>query len=69
MFKWLGRPSLPERLRAAGVRQDLVEASERTAFGRPCDDEVEMLPGLLTDDEVVQQLLEAGTARPPASWS
>jgi hypothetical protein len=57
-FKWLGRPALDERLRTAGVREDLIEAAERTAFGRQCEDEVFALPALLHDDEVVQQLLE-----------
>lgn len=57
-FRWLERPPLAERLRTAGVREDLVEAAERTAFGRPCENEVFALPALLTDDEVVQQLLD-----------
>jgi len=57
-FGWLGRAPLPERLRTAGVREDLIEATERTAFGRQCEDEVFALPGLLNDDEVVQRLLE-----------
>lgn len=57
-FRRLGRPPLDERLRAAGVREDLIEAAGRTAFGRQCEDEVFALPVLLTDDEAVQQLLE-----------
>jgi len=57
-FKRLGRPPLAERLRAAGIREDLSEAAERTAFGRPCDDEIFALPVLLNDDEAVQQLLD-----------
>jgi hypothetical protein len=57
-FRRLGRPPLTERLRAAGIREDLIDAAGRTAFGRQCDDEVVTLPALLTDDEVVQQLLE-----------
>jgi hypothetical protein len=57
-FKRLGRPPLAERLRAAGVREDLIEAADRTAFGRQCDDEVFALPEVLNDDEAVQQLLE-----------
>src|SRR6187549_1553475 len=57
-FKRLGRPPLAERLRAAGVREDLIEAADRTAFGRQCDDEVFALPAVLNDDEAVQQLLE-----------
>jgi len=58
LFRWLGRPPLAERLRTAGIREDLIEAADRTAFGRQCEDEVFALPGLLNDDEVVQQLLE-----------
>jgi hypothetical protein len=57
-FKWPGRPPLAERLRAAGIREDLIEAAERTAFGRQCEDELFVLPVLLNDDEIVQQLLE-----------
>ena len=45
-FRRLGRPPLSDRLRAAEIREDLIEAADRTAFGRQCD------------DEVVQQLLE-----------
>ena len=58
MLGRLGRPPLAERLRAAGVRADLVQAAERTAFGRQSDLEVVDLPALLHDDEVVLQLLE-----------
>lgn len=57
-FRRLGRPPLSDRLRAAEIREDLIEAADRTAFGRQCDDEVASLPALLRDDEVVQQLLE-----------
>jgi Short C-terminal domain len=55
---WFGRAPLGERLRRAHVREDLVEAAERTAFGRQSDREVAALPSLLGDDEVVLQLLE-----------
>ncbi|ACV76548.1 SHOCT domain-containing protein [Nakamurella multipartita] len=56
--KWLKMPTLGERLRAQGVRDDLVRAAERTAFGRQTDRELPRLAELLTDQEVVIQLVE-----------
>ena len=56
--KWMKMPTLGERLRAAGVRDDLVRAAERTAFGRQTDRELPRLAELLTDQEMVVQLVE-----------
>jgi len=56
--KWMKMPTLAERLRAAGVRDDLVRAAERTAFGRQTDRELPRLAELITDQEVVIQLVE-----------
>ncbi len=56
--KWLKMPTLGERLRAQGVRSDLVGAAERTAFGRQTDRDLPRLAKLLTDQEVVIQLVE-----------
>jgi hypothetical protein len=56
--KWLKMPTLGERLRAQGVREDLVRAAERTAFGRQTDRELPRLASLITDQEVVLQLVE-----------
>lgn len=56
--KWLKVPTLSEQLRAHGVREDLISAAQRTAFGRQSDRELPILAGLLTDDEVVLRLLE-----------
>ncbi|GLY14938.1 hypothetical protein Kisp01_19530 [Kineosporia sp. NBRC 101677] len=58
LFSWLRRPTAGERLRAAHVRDDLVEAADRAAFGRPCEAEVAALATLLTPEEVVQQVME-----------
>lgn len=57
--KWLKMPTLADRLRAQGVRDDLVRAAERTAFGRQTDRELPRLAELITDQEVVIQLVEA----------
>jgi hypothetical protein len=56
--RWLRPSPLAEQLRAAGVREDLVQAAERTAFGRQSGREVVHLPAILDDDEVVVHLLE-----------
>ena len=56
--KWMKMPTLAERLRTAGVRDDLVRAAERTAFGRQTDRELPRLAELLTDQEMVVQLVE-----------
>ena len=56
--KWFKLPSLAERLRAQGVREDLIAAAERTAFGRQTDKGLPALGGLLTADEGVLALVE-----------
>ncbi|HEY5879536.1 MAG TPA: SHOCT domain-containing protein [Nakamurella sp.] len=56
--KWLKMPTLADRLRAQGVREDLVRAAERTAFGRQTDRELPRLAELITDQELVIQLVE-----------
>lgn len=57
--KWFKMPSLGERLRKWGVREDLVVAAENTAFGRQGDRGLADLAERLTDDEKVIRLLEA----------
>lgn len=57
--KWFKTPSLGERLRKWGVREDLVLAAEGTAFGRQGDRGLADLAERLTDDERVIRLLEA----------
>src|SRR4051812_45784633 len=57
--KWLKMPTLAERLRAQGVRDDLVQAAGRAAFGRQSDRGLPAMSALLTDDEGVIQLVEA----------
>jgi hypothetical protein len=56
--KWLKMPTLGDRLRAQGVRPDVVRAAERTAFGRQTDKELPRLAELITDQEVLLQLVE-----------
>ena len=56
--KWMKMPTLADRLRAAGVRDDIVRAAERTAFGRQTDQELPRLAELLTEQELVVQLVE-----------
>ncbi len=55
---WFKAPSRAEQLRAAGVRPDLIQAVERTAFGRPSDSVLFALPDRLSPDEVVIDLVE-----------
>ncbi|MBT0773293.1 hypothetical protein KIH74_30390 [Kineosporia sp. J2-2] len=62
-FRWLGRAPVTERLRAVHLREDLVEASGRAAFGRDCDAELAVAAALLTDDEVVEQVIEGRRGR------
>jgi len=57
--KWFKLPTLAERLRAQGIRDDLVVAAERTAFGRQSDRGIPALAALLSDDEGVLNLVEA----------
>ena len=56
--KWLRIPSLAERLRAKGVREDVIAAAERTAFGRQTDRALPALNDVLTKSEGVIQLVE-----------
>ncbi|GAB6899110.1 hypothetical protein [Kineosporia succinea] len=46
--------------RAQG-RDDLADAVDRAAFGRPVEHELSALAALLDDDETVQQVVEGGT--------
>ncbi|GAA3597334.1 hypothetical protein GCM10022223_10630 [Kineosporia mesophila] len=57
-FTWLRRAPVGEQLRAAQGREDLADAADQAAFGRPVDGELAVLAALLEPDEVVQQLLE-----------
>ena len=57
--KWFKLPTLAERLRAQGIRDDVVQAAERTAFGRQSDRGIPAMAALLNDDEGVIQLVEA----------
>jgi len=61
--KWFKVPSLSERLRNQGIREDLVQAAERTAFSRQSDLELPALADQLTDAEGVIQLVEGRCAR------
>ncbi len=56
--KWLRIPSLAERLRAQGVREDVIQAAERTAFGSQTDRALPALDEVLTESEGVIQLVE-----------
>lgn len=56
--RWLKIPTLPERLRAQGVREDLVLAADRTAFGRQTDAGIPDAGALLGADEAVLALVE-----------
>lgn len=51
-------PSLTEQLRAHEIREDVVLAAGRTAFGRQSDRALFTLPALLSEDEAVSRLLE-----------
>lgn len=57
--KWFKMPTLVERLRSVGIRDDLVQAAGRTAFGRQSDRGIPAMAALLNDDEGVIQLVEA----------
>lgn len=56
--KWLGQPNLIERLRSLQVREDIVQAAAKTAFGRRSDLDLPALETVVHADEVVLQLLE-----------
>jgi len=63
LSKWLKIPSLAERLRAQGVREDVVQAAERTAFGRQSDRGLPAMAALLNESEGVIGLVEGRYAR------
>src|SRR6476661_2530518 len=58
LSKWFKIPSLAERLRSQGVREDVVQAAERTAFGRQADQGLPAMAALLNDSEGVVALVE-----------
>jgi hypothetical protein len=58
LSKWLKIPTLAERLRAQGIREDVVQAAERTAFGRQSDRGLPAMATLLTESEGVVALVE-----------
>lgn len=60
--KWFKMPTLAERLRSQGIRDDVVQAAGRTAFGRQSDRGIPAMAALLSDDEGVIQLVEARCA-------
>lgn len=57
--RWFKIPTLAERLQNQGVRDDLVRAAERTAFGKQTDAGIPALGDLLDADERVIALVEA----------
>ncbi|GAB6896934.1 SHOCT domain-containing protein [Kineosporia succinea] len=50
-----------DQLRGPQGRDDLADAVDRAAFGRPVEHELSALAALLDDDETVQQVVEGGT--------
>ena len=56
--KWFKLPSLAERLRSAGVREDVVLAAEATAYGRNTDRALPALAERLSPDELMLKLVE-----------
>jgi len=63
LSKWFKVPTLAERLRNSGVRDDVIRAAERTAFGRQADRGLYALGDLLTDSEGVIALVEGRCAK------
>jgi Short C-terminal domain len=61
--KWFKVPTLSERLRRLGVREDVIAAADRTAFGRQADRGLPDMAAMLSDAEGVIQLVEARYAR------
>ena len=59
LSKWFKMPSLAERLRNQGVREDVVQAAERTAFGRQSDLGLPAMAALLNDSEGVVMIVES----------
>jgi len=62
LSKWFKVPSLAERLRSQGVRDDVVRAAERTAFSRQSDRGLYDMAAQLSDTEGVIQLVEGRCA-------
>lgn len=58
LARWFKIPTLTERLRNQGVRDDLVQAADRTAFGKQTDTGIPALGELLDADERVIALVE-----------
>ncbi len=65
LARLLAKPSAADQLRALRIRDDLVRAVEKTAFGRQTDRDLVALAALLDEDEVVLRLLEGRGARGP----
>ena len=63
LSKWLRLPTLAERLRGQGVREDVVLAAQRTVFSRQSDRDLPAMATLLNDAEGVIQLVEGRNAR------
>ena len=63
LSKWFKVPTLAERLRSQGVREDIVAAAERTAFARQSDRGLPKLASMLDDTEAVLQLVEGRYAK------
>lgn len=63
LSKWFKIPTLAERLRSQGVREDLVQAAERTAFSRQADRELPAVGESLNADEAVVSVVEGRYAR------
>ncbi len=62
LARWFKMPTLTERLRAQGVRDDLIRAADRTAFGRQTDSVLPAVHLLLADDEHVVTVVEGRMA-------
>jgi len=59
LSKWFKMPTLTERLRSQGVREDVVQAAERAAFGRQSDQGLPAMATQLTESEGVVMIVEA----------
>jgi len=64
LSKWFKMPTLTERLRNWGVREDVIQAAERTAFARQSDRDVPAMAALLTEAEGVVTIVEGRLAGP-----
>lgn len=58
LSKWFKMPSLSERLRSRGVREDVIAAAERTAFAQQNDSGLVDLAELLSPDETVLAMVQ-----------